>query len=206
MLDTSIARPWLAVAFLVCTLLAAIAGWQTGREQGQDRSTAAIATLKADQATQERQAAQAALDRLQQAQARGDALQARLAAEETNRQTQAQEHAREIKRLTTGRPCLNAGTVRLLNEPAIGLRASTLPTTASGAAAADAAAASDTDVAGWIDDAQRQYDACRDRLGALIDWHVDDPHAQPAASLPPVGALFALGRPGDEEEATDGHR
>ena len=65
MLDTSIARPWLAVAFLVWTLLAAIAGWQTGREQEQDRCTAQVATLKADQATQERQAAQAALDRLQ---------------------------------------------------------------------------------------------------------------------------------------------
>ena len=132
MLDTSIARPWLALAFLVWTLLAAIAGWQTGREQEQDRCTAQVATLKADQATQERQAAQAALDRLQQAQARGDALQARLAAEETNRQTQAQEDAREIKRLTTGRPCLNAGTVRLLNEPAIGLRTPVLPAPAAG--------------------------------------------------------------------------
>ena len=171
MLDTSIARPWLALAFLVWTLLAAIAGWQTGREQEQDRCTAAIATLKAYQATQERQAAQAALDRFQQAQARGDALQARLAAEEANRQTQAQENAREIKRLTTGRPCLNAGTVRLLNEPAIGLRASTLPTPASGTIAADAAAASDTDVAGWIDNARHQYDACRGRLDALIEWH-----------------------------------
>lgn len=179
MFNTSIARLWPAVAFLVWTLLAAIAGWQTGREQEQDRCTASIATLKADQAVKERQAAQAALDRLQQAQARGDALQARLAAEEANRQTQAQENAREIKRLTTGRPCLNAGTVRLLNEPAIGLRASTLPTPASGTIAADAAAASDTDVAGWIDAARRQYDACRDRLGALIDWH---------------------------QEATDGHR
>ena len=171
MLDTSIARPWLAVAFLVWTLLAAIAGWQTGREQEQDRCTAAIATLKADQATQERQAAQAALDRLQQAQARGDALQARLAAEETDRQTQAQEHAREIKRLTTGRPCLNAGTVRLLNEPTGHSGTATVPATTSGATAADAPASSDTDVAGWIDDAQRQYDACRSRLDALIDWH-----------------------------------
>ena len=179
MLDTSIARPWLAVAFLVWTLLAAIAGWQTGREQEQDRCTAQVATLKADQATQERQAAQAALDRLQQAQARGDALQARLAAEETNRQTQAQEHAREIKRLTTGRPCLNAGTVRLLNEPTGHSGTATVPATTSGATAADAPAASDTDVAGWIDNARLQYDACRGRLDALIDWH---------------------------QEATDGHR
>jgi type II secretory pathway pseudopilin PulG len=171
MLDTSITRPWLALAFLVWTLLAALAGWQTGREQEQDRCTAAIATLKADQATQERQAAQAALDRLQQAQARGDALQTRLAAEETNRQTQAQEHAREIKRLTTGRPCLNAGTVRLLNEPTGHSGTVPVPATTSGATAADAPASSDTDVAGWIDNARHQYDACRGRLDALIDWH-----------------------------------
>jgi hypothetical protein len=175
MLVTSIARPWLDVAFLVWTLLAAIAGWQTGREQEQDRCTAAIATLKAYQATQERQAAQAALDRLQQAQARGDALQARLAAEETDRQTQAQEHAREIKRLTTGRPCLNAGTVRLLNEPTGHSGTATVPATTSGATAADAPASSDTDVAGWIDNARHQYDTCRGRLDALIDWHQEAP-------------------------------
>ena len=100
-----------------------------------------------------------------------DALEERLSAEEASRQTQALEHAREIKRLTTGRPCLNAGTVRLLNEPAIGLRTPVLPAPASGAAAADAPAASDTDVAGWIDGTRHQYDACRSRLDALIDWH-----------------------------------
>lgn len=150
----------------IMALLASLAGWLAGREQAQDRCAAQIATLEAEQAARERKAAQAALDRLQQAQARGDALQARLAAEETNRQNQAREHVREIKRLTTGRPCLNAGTVRLLNEPAPGLRAPT-----SGAAAADATVASDTDVAGWVDNARRQYDTCRGRLGALIDWH-----------------------------------
>lgn len=171
-------RRWLplvaAVAFLAWTLLAGLAGWQTGREQEQDRGKAAIATLKADQATREAKAAETALARFQEAQARADVLEARLAAEETTRQTQALEHAREIKRLTTGRPCLNAGTVRLLNESPGRPGAPAVPAPAGRAAPADAPASSDTDVAGWIDAARRQYDACRDRLGALIAWHSGD--------------------------------
>lgn len=163
----------------VSALAAGGAGYVLGHRLAKADGDAAVAKLQRDHANRETKAAEAALARLQDAQARGDALEARLAAEETNRQTQAQEHAREIKRLTTGRPCLNAGTVRLLNEPAIGLRTSALPAPASGAAAEGAPAASDTDVAGWIDNARHQYDACRNRLDALIDWH---------------------------QEATDGHR
>lgn len=149
-------------------------GFALGHRLAVAKGAADLKELKAEQATRERNTAAAALARLQEAQARGDALETRLAEAETIRQTQAQEHAREIKRLTTGRPCLNAGTVRLLNEPAIGLRASTLPTSTGGPVAADAPASSDTDVAGWIDAARRQYDACRDRLGALIAWHTGD--------------------------------
>lgn len=153
------------------TLVASGIGYAIGNHMAKTDGNAALTKLQRDHANREAEAAEAALVRLQETQARGNALEARLAAEETNRQTQAQEHAREIKRLTTGRPCLNAGTVRLLNEPAIGLQAPALPAPASGAAAADAPASSDTDVAGWIDDARRQYDACQGRLDALIDWH-----------------------------------
>ncbi|HJU70368.1 MAG TPA: hypothetical protein VJ603_00825 [Paucimonas sp.] len=163
------------LAALVLAAAAALAaggaGYALGHRLAKADGDAALARLERDHATLETRAAETALARLQEAQARGDALVDRLAAEEASRQTQAQEHAREIKRLTTGRPCLNAGTVRLLNEPAIGFRASTLPASAGGTAAADAAAASDTDVAGWIDNARHQYDACRSRLDALIDWH-----------------------------------
>ena len=146
-------------------------GYALGHRLAKADGDAALAKVQRDHATLETKAAEAALARLQEAQARGDALEERLAVEEASRQSQALEHAREIKRLTTGRPCLNAGTVRLLNEPAIGLRTPVLPAPASGAAAADAPAASDTDVAGWIDNARHQYDTCRGRLDALIDWH-----------------------------------
>jgi len=160
---------WL-MAGLLWTALATGAGWLVGSEREVDRCTARITTIKAEQASNERDAAQTALDRLQQAQARGDALESRLATAEAARKTTQEEHAREIKRLTTGRLCLDAGTVRLLNEPA-GAGVATLSAPAGGAVAAGAAAASDTDVALWIDGAKRQYGTCRDRLDALIDWH-----------------------------------
>lgn len=163
----------LALAALAA-LTAGITGYSLGHGIAKANGDAALADLQRTQATRETQAAEAALARFQKAQARGDVLEARLAAETSSRQTQAQEHAREIKRLTTGRPCLNAGTVRLLNEPALGLRASTLPGSTGGPAAADAPAASDTDVADWIDNAHRQYDTCRSRLDALIDWHQEE--------------------------------
>ena len=177
MLDTpfNTSRLNVPLAALVLAGISALAagggGYALGHRLAKADGDAALAKLQRDHATRETKAAEAALARLQEAQARGDALEARLAAEEASRQTQAQEHAREIKRLTTGRPCLNAGTVRLLNEPTGRPGAATVSATPGGATAADAPAASDTDVAGWIDNAKHQYDTCRGRLDALIDWH-----------------------------------
>jgi len=156
---------------VVAALAAGAAGYRLGHKTAQAAGDAALSKHQAATAIRERQAAEAALARYQAAQARGDALEARLAMAESTRQSLAQEHAREIKRLTTGRLCLNAGTVRLLNQPAIGLRPPALPASAGWPAAADGAVATDTDVAGWVDLARRRYDTCRERLDALIDWH-----------------------------------
>ena len=171
MLSALLGRFWPAIAFVVWTLLAARVGWHIGCGQERDRGVVTIAKLRAEESERLRLVAQAALERIQDAQTRADFLEKRLAEADQTRQTQAEEHAREIKRLTTGRPCLNAGTVRLLNQSAGGLRAPAMPASAGGLAAADAPAASDTDVAGWADNTRRQYDTCRDRLDALIDWH-----------------------------------
>lgn len=129
-----------------------------------------IAGLKLTHANQQRVATEAALLDFQAAKTRADLLESRLAAADRSRQTQALEHAREIKRLATGRPCLNAGLVGLLNGAA-GTAPAAVPETTGEPAAATAAAASDSDVAGWIDHAQRQYDACRDIVQALSDFH-----------------------------------
>ena len=159
-----------------------IAGALFGGAWVANEKNAEIASIKADQASAIAKAATAARDRLQAAIQRSDELETRLAEAEQDRQQQSREHALEIKRLTTGRPCLNAGTVRLLNQSGTGAHPAVMPEAIGKPAAADAAAgpdtdvrtggaaATDTDVASWIDTAKRQYGTCRDRLQALIDW------------------------------------
>lgn len=108
---------------------------------------------------------------LLEAQARGDALTTRL--ETANHAARRlQENLDDaLRRATTGRACLREPALRLLDHAA-GLRAD-LPTAAGGAAAADGRVASDTDVARWIGRARHDYDECRRRLDALIDWHTE---------------------------------
>lgn len=151
---------------LVCVLLL---GMRVGLYIGDTK----VAKLEKAHAEEQRQAAQAHLDKLITSQRRGDMLQRRLADAEQSRLTQAQEHSREIKRLTRGQPCLNAGTVRLLNRSS-GIQPASVPEAAGQPAAEDAPAATDTDIAEWIDHAARQYATCRDRLGALIDFEATE--------------------------------
>jgi len=132
---------------------------------------AEIEALKRTHAEAEAAAAAAALERLQQAQARGDELAQQLATAETTLQTQAEEASREIARLTTGRRCLDGAVVRLLNGPSPGIRLGAVPQTPGQPAAADGAAASDRDVAQWARVCRTRYDTCRARLDALIDYH-----------------------------------
>jgi prophage endopeptidase len=156
------------ILFWVITLATgAFGGWKVTH----DRYIAEIATLEAAQSAAVAKVAEAARDRLLAAQARSDEIETRLAQADADRQTLALEHSREIKRLTTGRACLNAGTVRLLNASGPRSDTAAVPASAGQPVAADAGAASDTDVAEWIDHAKRQYDTCRDRLQAVIDWH-----------------------------------
>lgn len=163
---------WIAIALL---LAAAGGGFVAGDRWASRAARAEMADLKADQALTEARAAKAARDRLAAAQARGDALTGLLAAADQARLTQAQEHTHAIARLTAGRPCLDAGAVRLLNGPGPGIHAPAVSPPAGGFAAADAGSASDTDVATWIDGARGQYGQCRDRLQALIDYFAEHP-------------------------------
>lgn len=142
-------------------------GFAVGDKWGEVK----LARLESSHAEAERSAAEAALYRLRDADARADFLMARIAAAEQSRQSIALEHQREIKRLTVGRPCLGAAVVRVLNEPASATEPAPLPAAAGEPAAADDRVATDTDVAYWADLARRQYDTCRDRVQALIDWH-----------------------------------
>lgn len=174
MLWSWISRNCFAV-FAACALVVCAIGYVLGARAARGVCRAERAELVLRHESAARLAAQAAIERLQAAHARGDALAARVAEEEARRQTEAKEHQREINRLTTGRACLNADTVRLLNG-AGAARPGTAPMPASAIAATQTAApaASDTDVAGWADRARRQYDTCRAQLDALIAWHTEE--------------------------------
>lgn len=115
-----------------------------------------------DQATQ--------LERLRDAQARGDALTTDLlTARAEADQLQEQLHA-ALPRATTGRACLGGGALRLLDRAA-GLHAA-LPPTPGVADAADAGqVATDTEVARWAGHAYFEYAECARRLDALIQFN-----------------------------------
>lgn len=114
----------------------------------------------------------AALNRIQIANARSDSLQTALDIAEQRLSITEKEMQREIQRNTTGRACLNARTVSLLNHrAAAGDQAAALPTSSSQPAPDSAAIATDTDIASWANTAITQYGICKDRLDALIAWH-----------------------------------
>lgn len=132
------------------------------------RKDAEIAEIKAAQASAAEAAARQNLDALAEAERQGELLSARASAAEAARDTALQETQHALRQATTGRPCLNAGAVRLLNNPgAANLKPPGLPAAAGEPAGADATFASDTDVALWAAHARRSYDTCRGRIDAV---------------------------------------
>lgn len=99
---------------------------------------------------------------------RGNALADKLAKQEANIVYQTKEVIKYVPQVTTGRPCLSAAAVRLLNnrtgDP-------TVPAAPSKPAAESPAEtpATDTDVTYWAAEANGQYELCASRLNTLID-------------------------------------
>jgi hypothetical protein len=168
-----------AAALMVWTLLAAWGGWKTGREQAEARCAAMVATLRADHA----QAVAEAHEKAADAQKMGEALAGQQLALEARNAKLGKERDDALRKITTGRACLGADAVRLLNAAdtsAPGLR---LPAPAGGLAGPPAAPSgdsgdwapgswtSDADVALWARFAREQYDLCRGRIDALNDFH-----------------------------------
>lgn len=190
------------VAVAVVLLLAA-AGWQAWRS-----SQAADARARVEQAAAQANLARAnaALAALEDARRRGDELQARVAAAEQARAALIREKDHVLAQAASGRACLRGAALRVL-DGAPGLRVLAVPPAAGGAAAEDAAAAaaagqpagaepsgpglkqppeavaSERQVARWMLAAGEQYEACRWRLAALVDWHTQTP-ANPAPPTP----------------------
>lgn len=138
----------------------AVEGWRKDAEI--DRLHAAYSDERA------RAASEAAAD-LKAAVTRSNELAARASAAESARDLALEETRDALRKVTTGRPCLNAAAVRLLNESA-GFKAADLPATPGQPAGADAAFATDTDIALWAAHARRSYDTCRGRVDALREF------------------------------------
>lgn len=156
----------LAIVAAVAALLFA-AGWMVEgwRKDGQ------IARIERAHAEERVRDAVESAAELKAAVAIGNTLAATASAAEAARDTALEETRNALRKTTAGKPCLNATTVRLLNDAA-GLKPD-LPAAAGQPAGADAAAATDTDVALWAAYARRSYDTCRGRIDALRVFHED---------------------------------
>lgn len=149
----------------------AFQGWRAGTEIAQTKTALAEAT-RAHEETLRRNAEAASLA-LYQAQVRGDALTRQLNDARRLAATRQEELDDALRNATTGDVCLGGDALGVL-DGAPGLRVE-LPRSAGGAAGADARVATDTDIAGWIGRAGGQYEECRRRLDALIEWHANKP-------------------------------
>ena len=138
----------------------AVEGW---------RLHAQIAQIRSEHAVADQQRAENNLAAVVTGQQRGDALVERVATEENARTQSQQEKTHELRRLTTGRPCLAGTVVRLLNMPD-GIKPGFISQAASESVPADAGAATDSDVAAWIGQCSRGYETCRGRLQAIHDF------------------------------------
>lgn len=180
MSSSILALPKLILAGIALTAAGSVV-WQTARAP----LLVELAQLDRNHTREKLLLIERAAEKLQDANDRGDQLVSAL----EMRQDQVNQLAREkrdaITKVTTGRACLGEPTLRLLST-APGLTVSGI-TPAAGIAPAESAAASpdpdnrpgpdiistDTDMAIWAVDAGAQYEVCRARLDALIDWHLE---------------------------------
>lgn len=155
----------LAIGALAVLFLSFAAGWATnGWRLGKQ-----ISDIQRDHLADMTSFATAATTRLADAIDRGNKLQLKLNDEELARLQTTQEKDREIRRLTTGRRCLDAAAVRLLN--AAGSSApGAVPQAPSSTDGPDAGFATDTDVGTWANQCRSAYDTCRGRLRAVAEF------------------------------------
>ena len=128
-----------------------------------------LADMRSSIAESDRLRARAAATGVQAAQVRGDVLTRDLLAREALINRLSKEKRDALSRLTTGRPCLSADAVGVLNDQA-GAGAG-MPQATGITAATGGVFATDADVGQWAIAARAAHDTCRHRLDALIDWH-----------------------------------
>lgn len=140
-----------------------------GHHVARNAADAELSRYRETAARQQAAVAEHASRRLVEAQAVSDQLTADLAAAAQVAAATQEKLDVALRRVTTGRTCLAQPALRVL-DGAHNLSVD-MPAPVSGAAAEDAPVATDTDIAVWIARTGKQYDECRNRLAALIDWH-----------------------------------
>lgn len=182
---------WLPLlALLAGAAAGAWGGWQVGRAPLQVE----LAQLRESHSEAARVAAIATARRLQAAHERSDVLGGQLAQALASNSQLSQEKTHALRLAATGRVCLSERALSVLNgspglsvagfdgvpapEPAAaaphGASApNSDPAAVTGTAPAGAAElfASDEDIGSWAIGAGAQFEQCRARLDALIDWH-----------------------------------
>lgn len=160
--------PTTAIACLASAAIAAAGSWVWQANSYE----AKLADMRGSIAESDRLRARAAATALQSAQVRGDVLTRDLLAREALINRLSKEKRDALSRLTTGRPCLSADAVGVLNDQA---GAGTgMPQATGSSASTDGGFATDADVGQWAAAAIAAHDTCRHRLDALIDWHTKD--------------------------------
>lgn len=200
----------LAINVALVAGVLSLAAW-IGFGLGQARAQAKLAACQTKAADLQAASASAALAQAQRAASAATAAQAQLANKlQSNSQNLSTRASHErIAASTTGLACLRGPAMRLLNgAPGLHVNPATFATTSALAAhgtatsvasanvgnAQDAVtdvavtnatvtddAISDTAMVGWLFLAGNQFEACRARLDALIDWSVQ---ALGATALP----------------------
>ncbi len=177
------------VVLLVASAIAGGAGWTANGWRYETK----LSNLKSDYATAEAKAAKDHAEALAKANAHGDRLLIEKTAMENTHNETLREKNNEIARLTTGRRCLDARVVGVLNRDGAApngrpaSQAAGVPVRTDGSAAAGAddgqeavrkddadeeQFATDADVAGWINRCRTRYDICRgdrDRIRRFYD-------------------------------------
>lgn len=162
--------PLPVITHALAAAAAALAAWTA---QGW-RMDAALADLRNSHTQAQADLTERNAKHLARVWERGDELATTLASQQTRINQLHQEHTHAIKRLTTGRACLSAELVGVLNrtQPATTDGSDAMPTPTGSPASADAGAfATDADVGNWTASARHQYAECAARLGSLIEWH-----------------------------------
>lgn len=178
-------KPAATEAKIIVAIIALFASFLAGWTVQSWRLGAQISQIETDAQKRYSQAATENINKLVTAKKMSDVLVARVAGLENTIYLFAEEKNREIKKLTTGRPCLGSAAVRLLNAGPAGIRIGgpvpeaagiALPTAAGSTTDPDSEGyATDTDIAAWINQAQRSYDICRAYIKAIADFYEGQP-------------------------------